>query len=113
MGFGLATLERYVYDRQNGLPANTGLYQSKPPSFLDAPPEMKASAVEIPDPQNPVGAKGVGEPVQGCAAAALISAISNALGGHYFNRIPVTPDQILNAASGRPQSHKPMQVNTV
>ena len=41
------------------------------------------------DAQNPVGAKGIGEPVQGCAAAALLCAISEALGGHYFNRTPV------------------------
>jgi len=48
----------------------------------------------------------------GCAAAALLGAISDALGGHYFNRTPVTPDHIVNAAAGRPQSHKPLQVNT-
>ena len=113
MGFGLAALERYVYDPQNGLPASTGLYQSKPPSYLDVPSEMKTEAVDIADPQNPVGAKGIGEPVQGCAAAALLCAISDALGGHYFNRTPVMTDHIINAAAGRSQSHKPMQVNTV
>jgi CO/xanthine dehydrogenase Mo-binding subunit len=74
---------------------------------------MKTESVNIADPQNPIGSKGIGEPVQGCAAAALLSAISDALGGHYFNRTPVTADQILNAASGRPQSHKKMEVNTV
>jgi hypothetical protein len=50
--------------------------------------------------------------VQGCAAAALLCAISDALGGHVFNRVPVKPDMIVNAASGRPQSHQPLQVNT-
>jgi hypothetical protein len=50
--------------------------------------------------------------VQGCAAAALLCAISDALGGHYFNRTPVVADMIVNAAAGRPQSHKPLQVNT-
>ena len=59
-----------------------------------------------------VGAKGIGEPLMGCAASALICAISDALGGHYFNRTPVVPDMIINATSGRPQSHKPLQVNT-
>ena len=54
----------------------------------------------------------IGEPVQGCAAAALLSAISDALGGHYFKRSPVMPDMILNAVAGREQSHKPLQVNT-
>ena len=73
---------------------------------------MTTGAVDIADPQNPVGAKGIGEPVQGCAAAALLGAISDALGGHYFNRTPVMADHIVNAAAGRPQSHKPLQVNT-
>jgi xanthine dehydrogenase molybdenum-binding subunit len=112
MGFGLAGSERHVYDPQNGLPANVGLYQSKPPSYLDVPVEMSWGAVHEPDPENPVGVKGCGEPVQGCAAAALLCAISDALGGHYFNRTPVVPDMIINAAAGRPQSHKPLQVNT-
>ena len=40
----LATLERHVYDPQNGLPANVGLYQCKPPSYLDVPSEMDISA---------------------------------------------------------------------
>ena len=112
MGIGMAVSERHVYDPQNGLPANVALYQSKPPSYLDVPSEMDWAAVDIPDPQNPVGAKGIGEPVQGCATAALICAISDALGGHYFNRCPVVPDMIVNAASGRPQSHRALQVNT-
>ena len=73
---------------------------------------MTTGAVEIADPMNPVGARGIGEPVQGCAAAALLSAISDALGGHYFKRSPVMPDMILNAVAGREQSHKPLQVNT-
>ena len=112
MGIGFATLERAVYDPQNGLPANVGLYQCKPPSYLDVPPETVTLAVDKPDPQNPVGAKGMGEPVMGCAASALLCAISDALGGHYFNRTPVVADMIVNAAAGRPQSHKPLQVNT-
>ena len=112
MGIGLAGYERHIYDPQNGLPGNIGLLAAKPPSFLDVPPTMQTAAVEIEDPDNPVGAKGVGEPVQGCAAAALLCAISNALGGHYFNRVPVMPDMIVNAASGESPSHTPLQVNT-
>jgi CO/xanthine dehydrogenase Mo-binding subunit len=112
MGFGLAASERHIYDPQNGLPGTIGLLQAKPPSYLDVPATMQTAAVEIADPQNPVGAKGIGEPVQGCAAAALLCAISDALGGHYFNRTPVMPDMIVNAVAGRPQSHQPLQVNT-
>jgi CO/xanthine dehydrogenase Mo-binding subunit len=112
MGIGLAAHERHIYDPQNGLPANASLLNAKPPSYLDVPATMQTAAVEIADPQNPIGAKGIGEPVQGCAAAALLCAISDALGGHTFNRVPVMPDMIVNAAAGRPQSHGPLKVNT-
>jgi xanthine dehydrogenase molybdenum-binding subunit len=112
MGFGLAASERHIYDPQNGLPGNVGLLQAKPQTYLDVPATMKTGWVDIADAQNPVGAKGIGEPVQGCAAAALLCAISDALGGHYFNRTPVMADMIVNAAAKREPSHKPLQVNT-
>ena len=111
MGIGLAALERHIYDPQNGLPGNIGLLNAKPPSYLDVPSVMHAAAVDIPDPMNPVGAKGIGEPVQGCAAAALVCAISEAC-GHYFNRTPVVADMVVNAVAGREQSHTPLAVNT-
>jgi CO/xanthine dehydrogenase Mo-binding subunit len=112
MGFGLGGYEKHIYDPQNGLPGSVNLLQAKPPSYLDVPTTMRTAAVEIEDPDNPIGAKGVGEPVQGCAAAALVCAISEALGGHTFNRVPVMPDMIVNAAAGRGPSHTPLQVNT-
>ena len=111
MGIGFATLEHAVYDPQNGLAANVDLYQTKPPSYLDVPSLMDVEAVDKPDPDIPMGMKGIGEPPLGASASALLSAISDALGGHYFNRTPVKPDMIVNAAAGRPQSHKPLQVN--
>jgi xanthine dehydrogenase molybdenum-binding subunit len=112
MGIGMAAHERHIYDPQNGLPGNIGLLQAKPVSYLDVPATMQTAWVDIADAQNPVGAKGVGEPVQGCATAALLCAISEALGGHYFNRTPVMPDMIVNASAKREPSHKPLQVNT-
>jgi len=112
MGFGMATLERHIYDPHYGLPGTIGLHQTKPPTYLDVPLEMGWAAVNKADPQNPVGAKGVGEPPMGCAAAALLCAISDALGGHYFNRTPVVPDMIINVLAGQPPSHGPIQVNT-
>ena len=112
MGIGFAALERIIYDPQIGLPANIGLHQAKPPSYLDVPSHMQWGAVDQPDSNNPVGVKGIGEPVMGAAASALLCAISDALGGHYFNRTPVVTDMIVNAAAGREQSHGPLQVST-
>jgi len=113
MGIGLARLERHVYDSKLGLPAAALLYQAKPPSYLDVPAEIRVGAVDKPDPQNPVGVKGVGEPPQGSGAAAITTAISDALGGHLFNRTPVSTDMIVNHLAGRTQSHKPLQINSV
>jgi len=111
-GIGMASLEKTVYDPQNGLPANVGLYQCKPPSYLDIPLHMDWDAVNIADPQNPVGARGTGEPVMGCAAAALLCAISDALHGQMFNRAPVTADMILNALNGQEHLYKPLRINS-
>jgi len=112
MGFGLAATERLVYDPAYGRPNAKNLYQAKPPTYLDIPSHLGSMAVEgAVDPQNPVGAKGVGEPIQGSASSAYLSAISEALDGHMFNRVPVVADMIVNVASKRPQSHKPLQTN--
>jgi CO/xanthine dehydrogenase Mo-binding subunit len=113
MGIGLAHLERHVYDHKLGIPTTQSIEQSKPPTYLDVPAEIGWAAVEKPDPQNPIGVKGVGEPVQGSGAAAITSAISDALGGHLFNRTPVSLDMVLNQLNKRPQAHKPLQINTV
>ena len=110
-GMGMAGLERHVYDPQNGLPANVGYYQCGIPTYLDVPSVTRTSAVDKPDPQNPFGARGIGEPAMGCSVAALTSALSDALDGHIFGRTPVTPDMIVNHVSGRGQSFMPLQTN--
>ncbi|MBJ90004.1 MAG: aldehyde oxidase [Woeseia sp.] len=111
-GFGMAGLERHVYDPATGIPANVGFSQCKPASYLDLPDSLRWDAVDLPDPDNPVGVKGIGEPVMGCAAAAVLCAISDALGGHVFNRVPVTPDMILNYLAEQKQSTPVMRTNT-
>jgi xanthine dehydrogenase molybdenum-binding subunit len=110
-GFGIAGLERIVYDPQNGLPASVGFHHAKPPTYTDVAQRFRVAAVDLPDPSSPLGTKGIGEPLLGCAGAAVLCAISEALGGHVFNRTPVVPDMILNHLAGRPQAHGPLQVN--
>jgi len=110
-GFGVAGLERIVYDPQNGLPASVGYYQAKPPTYGDVAQRFRVAGVDQPDPSSPLGTKGIGEPLLGCAGAAVLCAISEAIGGHVFNRTPVVADMILNHLAGRPQSHGPLQVN--
>ncbi len=111
-GFGMAGSERHVYDPQNALPAGIGFYQAKLPTMMDVPAVMKNAAVDIPDPYNPAGGRGVGEPAQGCAVAAVASAIADALDGHLFNRVPVTADMILNHAAAQDQEYRALALNT-
>jgi CO/xanthine dehydrogenase Mo-binding subunit len=113
MGFGLALRDRIVYDPALGLPATVSFNQAKPSSWLDVPVDMKAAAVELPDRFNPIGAKGMGEPIMGAAASAVINAVSDALNGHYFHRTPIVPDMIINAMADKPQSYRPLQANTM
>ncbi len=111
-GVGMALYERQIYDPQNGLPGNMGFEQCKPPTYLDVPATMVWDAVDLPEPQNPVGTRGIGEPPMGAAAAAIVCAISNALDGHIFKRTPIVPDMIVNHVAGREQSNRTLQIHT-
>jgi CO/xanthine dehydrogenase Mo-binding subunit len=64
---------------------------------------MQAGAVEIPDPQNPVGAKGIGEAPFGAGVAAVLCAIQDAIGEFDLKRSPMMTDLILNQLENRPQ----------
>ncbi|HSE90856.1 MAG TPA: xanthine dehydrogenase family protein molybdopterin-binding subunit [Candidatus Binatia bacterium] len=110
-GLGFALTEKHVFDTKLGLAATKALGTAKPPTYLDVPLHIQWDAVNQPDRFNPVGVKGIAEPPLGAASAAVLCAISDALGGVYFNRVPVTCDMILNAAEKRPQSFKPLEVN--
>ena len=111
-GIGLSALERHLYDPQNGIPASTGYWQSKVPTILDTPADIQTGWVDLPDPENPVGARGVGEPAQGGISAALTAAIADAMDGHLFNAAPVTTDMIINHyADGVEEVAKPLAQN--
>jgi hypothetical protein len=59
---------------------------------------MRGFAVDEPGPAQSARHQGHRRAGDGLRRAALLCAISDALGGHYFNRTPVTPDMIVNAA---------------
>jgi xanthine dehydrogenase molybdenum-binding subunit len=61
----------------------------------DIPEKMAYDAVNMPDPQTPVGAKGVAEAAVGAGAAAVRCALAGALGDEYVRRTPVGIDMIL------------------
>lgn len=94
-----------VYDQHYGLPLTQRFYQSRPPTILDVPRNMKGEAVNLPDPETPVGARGIGEPPVAAGACAILNALSDALGDDIYRRAPVTLDTILMAL----EHGKPMQ----
>jgi CO/xanthine dehydrogenase Mo-binding subunit len=105
LGMSHALALKTVYDQHYGLSLAQRLYQSRPPTILDIPRNMKGEALNIPDPETPVGARGIGEPPVAAGACAILNAISDALGDDVYRRAPVTLDSILMAL----EHGKPMQ----
>jgi CO/xanthine dehydrogenase Mo-binding subunit len=106
LGIGHAIGQKWVYDPHYGAMLSTRFYQSKPPTILDVPVNMQWAAVDIPDPETPVGARGVGEPPVGGGCASILNALSDALGDEIFRRAPVNADTILTSLeAGRPMQH--------
>ena len=89
--------QKIVYDQHYGVPLATRFYQNRPPSILDAPRRMRWDALNLPDPESPVGARGIGEPPVGSACAAIINALADAIGDDMFRRAPVMLDTILTS----------------
>jgi CO/xanthine dehydrogenase Mo-binding subunit len=103
LGISHAIGQKWVYDQHYGVALAKRFHYNKPPTILDAPAHMAWAAVELPDPETPVGARGIGEPPVAAGCAAVLNAISAALGDEVFRRAPVNLDGILTALeAGRP-----------
>jgi xanthine dehydrogenase molybdenum-binding subunit len=96
-GIGHARTQKWVYDQHYGVALAKRFYQTRPPTILDIPARMEWAAVGLPDPQTPVGAKGVAEPAIGAGVAAIKNALALAIGADSVHRTPVTLDTILNS----------------
>ncbi|HUU36308.1 MAG TPA: xanthine dehydrogenase family protein molybdopterin-binding subunit [Vicinamibacterales bacterium] len=97
LGMSHALALKTVYDQHYGVSLATRMHQSRPPTILDVPRNMQWDAVNLPDPETPVGARGIGEPPVGAGACAILNAIAAALGDDVFKRAPVTLDNILTS----------------
>jgi xanthine dehydrogenase molybdenum-binding subunit len=111
LGIGHTIGQKWVYDQHYGLALSRRFHHTKPPTILDIPDKMAWAAVEIPDPETPIGARGIGEPPVGGGCAAILNALSDALGDEIFRRAPVTSDVILaSLEAGRP-AQDPLRSN--
>lgn len=103
LGIGHTIGQKWVYDQHYGLPVSKRFHHTKPPTILDIPDKMAWGAVGLPDPETPIGARGIGEPPVGGGCAAILNALSDALGDEVFRRAPVTSDIILaSLEAGKP-----------
>jgi CO/xanthine dehydrogenase Mo-binding subunit len=93
---GWAVLEDVVY--KDGRVANASMTNCIVPTFADAP-ELETILVEVPYPFGPSGAKGVGEIPMDGPAAAVASAVEDALGCP-FDELPISPERV---AAARPR----------
>jgi CO/xanthine dehydrogenase Mo-binding subunit len=101
-GLGWALLEELAHDDHGQLTTGTFVDYAMPSA--QGTPSIDAQIVEVPAPEGPYGAKGVGEaPIVGVAAA-VGNAIAAATGGVRLTRLPMTPQRVWQAVSVSPRS---------
>ena len=99
-GLGWALLEELAHDDHGQLTTGhaRGLRDAQRGHALR---RSRQQIVEVPAPEGPYGAKGVGEaPIVGVAAA-VANAIAAATGGVRLTRLPMTPERVWQAVSAR------------
>jgi aerobic carbon-monoxide dehydrogenase large subunit len=94
-GVGQALLEHTVYDENGQL--ITGSFMDYAMPRADDLPSYKVAMSNTPCPSNPLGVKGCGEAGAIAAPAALMNAITDAL-GHEDIMMPATPQAVWRAA---------------
>ena len=90
-GLGLALMEELR--TRDGRITNASFTDYLIPTALDMP-QVEAVLIEVPEPDAPYGAKGVGEPPTVVSTAAVVAALRAAT-GRPLRRVPVSPDEIV------------------
>lgn len=111
LGIAHALHQKLVYDPHYGLSLARRFHHSKPITMLDVPVNMRATALDIADPETPVGARGVGEPPVGAGFGAVLNAIADAIGVEAFRRAPVSADIVLMSLTHGRRMHEPLQAH--
>ena len=97
-GIGWALLEEMAYDENGQLRSGTFAEYTLPSAELV--PAIDTLIVEVPAPDGPFGAKGVGEPPVIGVPPAIANAIAAASGAR-MRELPMTPQRIWSALRGR------------
>ncbi len=104
-GLGGTLYEHFIYDPENGEPRTGSLMDYLIPGATEMP-QMEIHHQEIPAPDSPTGAKGVGEGGTLAPPAAIANALSAALGVE-FNELPLTPERVRAAVASRGRARAP------
>lgn len=94
MQIGQALFEECRYDYGQMINANMADY--KVPTFKDLPGKSETIIVEVPHPEGPFGAKGVGETASFGVQPAIANALYQATGAR-VKSMPLTPEKVLRA----------------
>lgn len=86
---------------QGGRSETGRLSQYGIPTSADMPREPESVLVEVPDPNGPFGATGLGEHPTLPTAPAILNAIHDATGA-WADQVPATPERVWGAMGGRP-----------
>jgi CO/xanthine dehydrogenase Mo-binding subunit len=111
LGIAHAIGQHWVYDQHYGMPVAKRFYQNKPPTILDAPQKMAWDALNIADPETPVGARGIGEPPVAAGCCAVLNALADAVGDDVFKRAPVLVGTLLAALDAGKPVQEPLTAN--
>ncbi len=100
-GLGWAILEEIAHDDHGQMLTGTFVDYALPTASVV--PSIDTEIVEVPAPEGPYGAKGVGEaPVVGVPGA-VANAIAAATGGVRMRRLPMTPERVWRGLTEDPQ----------
>lgn len=97
-GIGGALLEQFRYD-EAGQPQVTTFMDYLMPTASEVPDVELMVCEDVPSTTNELGVRGAGEGGLTGAGAAVASAVSDALGVAAMDRLPVTPDLVLDTLS--------------
>jgi carbon-monoxide dehydrogenase large subunit len=101
-GQGMALFDEAIMDSSTGLNLsgrylNPNYLDMRAPTIMQAPDRAISHFYEYQDPYGPFGAVGMGENSQMNSVACIANALSNALGGYRFTKVPIRREDIITA----------------
>jgi CO/xanthine dehydrogenase Mo-binding subunit len=101
-GLGWALWEEMIHDEDGQLSTSTFVDYALPTAAQL--PAIMTEIVEVPAPEGPFGAKGVGEAPVVAGAGAVANAVAAAIGGARMCQLPMSPERVWRALQAQHSS---------